>query len=118
MCFSFFWISNRIYSRIVEDDQVQLEKIFKQIAGLNALLLSLSSTGGDMLDSIKFKGFTVRKNRVTIGFDKLGLKLKNGKVVLRGVSGEVSHSRVTAIMGPSGCGKSVLVIFGCPAYIW
>ena len=35
-------------------------------------------------------------------FDNLGLKLKtNGKQVLAGVTGEILHGRVTAVMGPS-----------------
>jgi ABC-type multidrug transport system ATPase subunit len=38
-----------------------------------------------------------------VRFRGLGLKLKScGKVVLHGVTGELTHGRLTAIMGPSG----------------
>lgn len=43
---------------------------------------------------------------ISLSFEKLGLKLKNGVEILKGVSGEFPHSRLTALMGPSGSGKS------------
>ena len=43
------------------------------------------------------------KERFAFRFDNLGLDLNmNGKTVLKGVSGEFSHSQLIAIMGPSG----------------
>src|SRR5690606_13412735 len=32
-----------------------------------------------------------------------------GEVILRGVTGQVKHGRLTAIMGQSGCGKSTFL---------
>ena len=42
---------------------------------------------------------------VDIRFEELGLKLRNGKSVLAGVTGELRHGRLTAILGGSGAGK-------------
>ena len=50
---------------------------------------------------------------VTLTFDELGLKLDNGTEVLKGVSGEFPHSRLTALMGPSGAGKSTFLNVLC-----
>lgn len=58
---------------------------------------------------LKRKTFTI-----DFAFDKLGLQLKNGgKAVLQGVTGEILHGRVTAVMGPSGAGKSTFVTTLC-----
>ncbi|KAJ3347192.1 hypothetical protein HDU83_002312 [Entophlyctis luteolus] len=46
---------------------------------------------------------------MNIGFQNLGLRLKQGIEVLRNVTGEVRAKRMTAIMGPSGAGKSTLM---------
>ncbi|KAK3237700.1 hypothetical protein CYMTET_52238, partial [Cymbomonas tetramitiformis] len=54
------------------------------------------------------QGFQVCKNPISIEFRKLTLAVKD-KLVLNGVSGLFSHSRLVAIMGPSGCGKSTLM---------
>jgi ABC-type uncharacterized transport system YnjBCD ATPase subunit len=43
-------------------------------------------------------------------FEQLGLKLKsNGKAVLQGVTGDICHGQVTAVMGPSGAGKTTFL---------
>lgn len=41
-----------------------------------------------------------------IEFDNLGVVLRaSGKRVLAGVTGQVRHAKLTAIMGPSGAGN-------------
>ncbi|ORY18078.1 hypothetical protein BCR33DRAFT_777678 [Rhizoclosmatium globosum] len=42
-------------------------------------------------------------------FENLGLKLKEGKTILKGVNGSIRSKRLTAIMGPSGCGKTTFM---------
>ncbi|KAJ3446436.1 abc transporter g family member [Anaeramoeba flamelloides] len=44
-------------------------------------------------------------------FEDLGLTIKgrSKKVVLKGVTGEIYHGKVTAIMGPSGAGKTTFL---------
>ncbi|KAG2393483.1 hypothetical protein C9374_007014 [Naegleria lovaniensis] len=47
---------------------------------------------------------------VDIGFQDLGLVLRgSGKKVLNGVTGEIKHGRLTAVMGLSGAGKSTFI---------
>jgi ABC-type phosphate transport system ATPase subunit len=42
-----------------------------------------------------------------IEFDSLGVVLRaTGKRVLAGVTGQLRHAKLTAIMGPSGAGES------------
>lgn len=45
---------------------------------------------------------------ITISFESLGLRLSNGIEVLKGVSGEFGHSKLTALMGPSGAGSQYI----------
>lgn len=59
------------------------------------------------------EGFDPIPCPVTISFDQLGLKLKNGAEILKGVSGVFPHSRLTALMGPSGSGKSTFLNVLC-----
>jgi ABC-type multidrug transport system ATPase subunit len=52
------------------------------------------------------------KTNYTIDFEfkELGLELKeNKKKVLAGVTGQILHGRVTAVMGPSGAGKTTFL---------
>jgi hypothetical protein len=56
-----------------------------------------------------FAAFASVRPRITIEFSGLGLTLRDGTTILRGVSGRFSHSRVAAVMGPSGAGKSTLL---------
>jgi len=47
---------------------------------------------------------------VDIGFQDLGLVLRgSGKKVLNGVTGEIKHGKLTAVMGLSGAGKSTFI---------
>ncbi|KAI9344656.1 hypothetical protein BDR26DRAFT_183833 [Obelidium mucronatum] len=41
-------------------------------------------------------------------FENLGLRLSNGKSILKGVNGSIKSKKLTAIMGPSGCGSLYL----------
>ncbi|KAI9344655.1 P-loop containing nucleoside triphosphate hydrolase protein [Obelidium mucronatum] len=51
------------------------------------------------------------KEDVFIDFDfrDLGLRLKEGKTILKGVNGMIRSKKLTAIMGPSGCGKTTFM---------
>ncbi len=50
------------------------------------------------------------KFQIDFRFENLGLNIKgSGKSVLKGVTGEILHGRVTAVMGPSGAGKSTFM---------
>jgi ABC-type bacteriocin/lantibiotic exporter with double-glycine peptidase domain len=52
------------------------------------------------------KGLNNQDLQTNFEFDNLGLKLKNGKELLKGVTGRIRAGRMTAIMGPSGAGVS------------
>lgn len=45
----------------------------------------------------------------TVKFENMGLTLKNGVCVMRGVHGSFQPKRLCAIMGPSGCGKTTVI---------
>jgi ABC-type multidrug transport system ATPase subunit len=80
---------------------------------------SIDSNGG--LDSIN--GAAISKNRieylggmkpfyVDFKFNELGLEIASGKnklKILEGVTGEIKHGRLTAVMGPSGSGKTTFI---------
>ena len=44
-----------------------------------------------------------------IDFEGIGLKLKNGKTIMHGVTGSFKNGRSCAIMGPSGAGKTTIM---------
>ena len=52
-----------------------------------------------------------QQGRPTIDFkfSDLSLRLKDGTSIMAGVTGQLTHSRLTAVMGPSGSGKSSLL---------
>ena len=66
-----------------------LEKRLQEFNVFNALLRTIS---GSSRIQHKLKGFHTKKNKVNIGFSNLGLRLKSGKCVLQGVSGEFKSS--------------------------
>jgi ABC-type lipoprotein export system ATPase subunit len=55
----------------------------------------------------EFEPEKARFQRITIGFENLGLVLDSEKRVLSSITGELAGGSLTAIMGPSGSGKSV-----------
>eukprot|EP01119_Soliformovum_irregulare_P019516 TRINITY_DN6197_c1_g1_i1.p1 TRINITY_DN6197_c1_g1~~TRINITY_DN6197_c1_g1_i1.p1 ORF type:complete len:781 (+),score=218.38 TRINITY_DN6197_c1_g1_i1:3-2345(+) len=54
-------------------------------------------------------GSKIQPSRFDFKFDRLRYVLKDGKVILSGITGEIRHGRVTAIMGPSGSGKTTFL---------
>jgi ABC-type transport system involved in cytochrome bd biosynthesis fused ATPase/permease subunit len=44
-----------------------------------------------------------------VRFERLGLRLGDGRRLLRDVSGHFQANRLACIMGPSGCGKTMLL---------
>lgn len=49
---------------------------------------------------------------IDFAFEDLGLEISKGSdkiKVLAGVTGEIKHGRVTAVMGPSGAGKTTFL---------
>ena len=60
--------------------------------------------------SISTASFRQDQFTVDIGFENLGLILRgSGKKVLAGVTGEIKHGNLTAVMGLSGAGKSTFI---------
>jgi len=57
----------------------------------------------------QFRGMRPAGSSVSIRFQELGLRLKDGRSVLEGVTGEVQRSHLVAIMGPSGAGKTTFM---------
>ena len=76
---------------------------------------SPSTLGGDTAEirlAKKFAGFDPKKETMSFEFTNLGLVVNtaNGsKKVLDGVSGEIRHSTLVAVMGPSGAGKTTFM---------
>lgn len=86
----------------------KLQTLVKDINNVNAIIRNILGTKSN---SVKFRGFQDRSNKVTLGFSDLSLTINGDRLVLDGVSGEFYHSRITAIMGPSGSGKSNGIYF-------
>eukprot|EP00435_Cladocopium_sp_Y103_P042805 s1431_g11.t3 len=61
------------------------------------------------LPDYRFRGMHLKMSAVHVGFDDVGVKLKNGKCILEGVTGEFRPKKVAAIMGPSGAGKTTFM---------
>ena len=54
------------------------------------------------------KGLDNKNLSMNFKFNDLGLQLKGGKEILKGVNGEINAGRMTAIMGPSGAGVRII----------
>eukprot|EP01025_Chloroclados_australasicus_P069478 TRINITY_DN9815_c0_g1_i2.p1 TRINITY_DN9815_c0_g1~~TRINITY_DN9815_c0_g1_i2.p1 ORF type:complete len:477 (+),score=38.17 TRINITY_DN9815_c0_g1_i2:65-1495(+) len=80
-------------------------------------LQQLASVLVEEMNMMRWQTWTVDA-RINIFFDKLGLSLKNGKVLLSGVSGQFQYGRLYAVMGPSGAGKTTFlnVLLGKASY--
>ncbi|KAL9643147.1 hypothetical protein ABK040_001636 [Willaertia magna] len=62
------------------------------------------------IDMTMGKSFNSSNVSVNIGFKDLSLELHQGhKRILEGVTGEIRHSELTAVMGPSGSGKTTFL---------
>ncbi|KAJ3013604.1 UNVERIFIED_CONTAM: hypothetical protein HDU68_000621 [Siphonaria sp. JEL0065] len=61
-----------------------------------------------LVDAFK-ESFRNRELRMNFRFDNLALRLKTGKTILQGVTGEIRSKRMTAIIGPSGAGKTTFM---------
>lgn len=61
------------------------------------------------VEKYRFRGLQKHDETITIGFEELGLELKNGKSVLASVTGTFPAGRMCAIMGPSGAGKTTFL---------
>ena len=65
-----------------------------------------------LVDAFK-KGLNGHSLSANFKFDNMSLKLPTGKSILKGVTGEIRSSRMTAIMGPSGAGKTTFMNVLC-----
>eukprot|EP00884_Botryococcus_braunii_P002225 jgi/Botrbrau1/12002/Bobra.247_2s0007.1 len=63
----------------------------------------------DEKDQSEVRGIPPPDELLGISFDMLSLTLSSGQVALEGVTGEIQHSRLVAVMGPSGSGKSTFL---------
>jgi ABC-type transport system involved in cytochrome bd biosynthesis fused ATPase/permease subunit len=74
----------------------------RPVKALHSSVGNASDVAIDALAAPRVKDLTI-----DFRFEDLGLQLKgSGFSVLAGVTGEIKHGRVTAVMGPSGAGKS------------
>ncbi|KAJ3109532.1 hypothetical protein HDU97_005189 [Phlyctochytrium planicorne] len=89
-----------------------------EVRNLSSLERKKTAKEGNLADELELKGLTSgfrsalndREDlRIDFHFENLGLKLKDDKVVLRGVTGTIRSRRLTAIMGPSGAGKTTFM---------
>ncbi|KAG2372729.1 hypothetical protein C9374_013181 [Naegleria lovaniensis] len=78
--------------------------------GEKSSLFSAKQRRDLMTSSMATASFVQDNFTVDIGFENLGLILRgSGKKVLHGVTGEIKHGQLTAVMGLSGCGKSTFI---------
>ena len=100
------WATVQVYVRIRERRRVKREAIRKQ--DMEQPLIDISDDGVSVIDNAA-PALPPRELTIDIQFKDLGLKLKNGRPVLAGVTGELCHGEVTAVMGPSGAGKTTFL---------
>jgi ABC-type multidrug transport system fused ATPase/permease subunit len=55
------------------------------------------------------KAIGSQKLNMDFNFQNLQLQLPSGAQILQGVSGNILHGRMTAIMGPSGAGSKSMI---------
>jgi len=73
---------------------------------LTALAVQENMDIGFLVNAFKKKeSNTLDDFKIRFQFENVGLKLPDGREVLKGVTGEIVPGRLTAIMGPSGAGS-------------
>ena len=97
ICYIIGFAAVRVRTRQVKEQRDRRERLATAVAPL------LGPKYDKKAEHIKL--FQDIQPRLTIRFNNLGLKLKDGSSVLSGVTGEFRHSRLFAVMGPSGAGK-------------
>jgi ABC-type multidrug transport system ATPase subunit len=61
----------------------------------------------------RFEGFEMKAETMSFSFENMGLEVVTAagkkKSVLDGVTGQIKHSQLVAVMGPSGAGKTTFM---------
>ena len=86
------------------------EEEVKEIAEKGHSSLLEKRAESSIASSSELSAIADTKFKIDFKFENLGLDIKgSGKSVLKGVTGEIMHGKVTAVMGPSGAGKSTFM---------
>ncbi|KAJ3451100.1 abc transporter g family member [Anaeramoeba flamelloides] len=110
-----YWLAMRFVDKRRKTQKISRQlKIDKQSV-LSGLVFSSISLGEGEINATSLWGNTTEIPKLDFfldfRFENLGLRIKgrSGKIVLKGVTGQIRHGRVTAIMGPSGAGKTTFL---------
>ncbi|DBB02881.1 TPA: hypothetical protein ACH3X1_013486 [Trebouxia sp. C0004] len=90
----------RLQQGVVIQKQQAKEKLHKLVAPLltmhNAHQLSLQALGAI-------------QPKLNLSFSEVGATLRDGTIILQGVTGHFNNAKVAAVMGPSGAGKTTFL---------
>ncbi|KAI8910117.1 P-loop containing nucleoside triphosphate hydrolase protein [Gorgonomyces haynaldii] len=103
LVFDILLLSFFTYKRFIEK---------KNTLAVNSKLPTESIDKTRMANAFK-KSLNGKDLRMDFEVVDLGYKIKSGKQVLKGVTGRIHASRMTAIMGPSGAGKTTFMNVLC-----
>ncbi|KAL2916645.1 hypothetical protein HK105_203757 [Polyrhizophydium stewartii] len=98
---------------IEADQEHEAEDSIKQENPSPAVVENETIVDISRLTSVWNRGLGGHNLSVDFKFSEMGLQLPSGKYILKGVTGEIKSSRMTAIMGPSGAGKTTFMNVLC-----
>ncbi len=99
------YLGFRIYRRIKWSVQRRRSsKKEEQIKRTEHIFEALAKVVKVSLSDLQLHGFKPIAHPIDLEFSDLGLKLDDGKVALKNISGQFPSGNMAAVMGPSGCG--------------
>ncbi|KAL3159875.1 hypothetical protein ABBQ38_010273 [Trebouxia sp. C0009 RCD-2024] len=90
----------RLHQGVVIQRQQAKEKLHKLVAPLLAL---------HNADQLSLQALGAIHPRLSLSFSEVGATLKDGTIILQGVTGHFNNAKVAAVMGPSGAGKTTFL---------
>ena len=94
----------------VSRDQLQERRNSRRIVPASIPQLEIVSSDAAAMEVVTSTAETCSSSQLfDIRFEDVGLELKTGVRIMRGVCGQFKPRRMCAIMGPSGAGKTTII---------
>lgn len=92
------------YIRLQQGVVIQKQQAKEKLHKLVAPLLSMHSA-----DQLSLSALGAIQPKLNLSFSEVGATLRDGSIILQGVTGHFNRGQVAAVMGPSGAGKTTFL---------
>ncbi|KAK9803611.1 hypothetical protein WJX72_004863 [[Myrmecia] bisecta] len=98
------YLALNAYIRLQQEEDLRKQAAQEKLHRLVAPLLALHGPG-----NLSYKAFGTIRPKLNVRFENMGVRLRDGTVILDGVTGSFGHSKVVGILGTSGAGKTTFI---------